>query len=109
MDEDDGFSADFLGMSDADSDDAFYTTEEGQVTENPDSIFTGNSEAFSRMEERYKREMGDRKNPHMSARQSALQFDQEKWENNRLQASGVFTQQGETVRNMKRLRSRRKM
>ncbi|KNB43586.1 pre-mRNA-splicing factor ATP-dependent RNA helicase [Blastocystis sp. subtype 4] len=97
LDEDDGFSADFLGMSDADSDDAFYTTEEGQVTENPDSIFTGNSEAFSRMEERYKREMGDRKNPHMSARQSALQFDQEKWENNRLQASGVLTQQGETT------------
>lgn len=50
------------------------------------------------MEERYKREMGDRKNPHMSARQSALQFDQEKWENDRLQASGVLMQQGETVR-----------
>lgn len=61
-------------------------------------MFRGNSESFTRMEERYKREMGDRKNPHMSARQSALQFDQEKWENDRLQASGVLMQQGETVR-----------
>ena len=103
MDEEDGISADFLGMNDSDSDGAFYATEEGQVPENPDSIFTGNSEVFAKKEERYKREMGDRKNPHMSARQSALQFDQEKWETNRLQASGVLMQQGSTVRNMKRI------
>ena len=32
------------------------------------------------------------------ARQSALQLDQEKWENDRLQASGVLSQSGDTVR-----------
>ena len=42
--------------------------------------------------------MGDKKLPRMSARQSALQLDQEKGENDRLQASGVLSQSGDTVR-----------
>lgn len=41
--------------------------------------------------------MGDQKIPRMSARQSALQLDQEKWENTLLQASGVVQNQGVMV------------
>ena len=41
--------------------------------------------------------MGDKKIPRLSARQSALQLDPEKWENDRLQASGVLVSSGGEV------------
>ena len=97
LEEDDDFSGGLLDSSDSGSDDAFYTTEEGQVAENPDSIFSGSSETFRRKEDQYRRAMGERKRPRLSARQSALQFDQEKWERDRMQASGVLVQEGEVV------------
>lgn len=55
-------------------------------------------ELLKKKEANYRRAMGDKKLPRMSARQSALQLDQEKWENDRLQASGVLSQSGDTVR-----------
>ena len=60
-------------------------------------MFLGSSEKNREKEERYFRAMGSNKIPRMSARQSALQYDQEKWENQRLQSSGVITQQGVLV------------
>ena len=45
----------------------------------------------------YRRAMGDKMIPRLSARQSALQLDQEKWENDRLQASGVLVSSGGEV------------
>lgn len=45
----------------------------------------------------YRRSMGEKKAPRISARQNAFQMDQEKWENTLLQASGVASQQGVIV------------
>lgn len=60
-------------------------------------MFSGSSELFRRKEDQYRRAMGERKRPRLSARQSAFQLDQEKWERDRMQASGVLVQEGEMV------------
>ena len=60
-------------------------------------MFLGDQEKFKEKEDQYRRTMGDQKIPRMSARQSALQLDQEKWENTLLQASGVVQNQGVMV------------
>lgn len=52
---------------------------------------------LKKKEASYRRAMGDKKIPRLSARQSALQLDQEKWENDRLQASGVLVSSGGEV------------
>lgn len=87
-----------LGGSDS-SDDEFYekvysaaffadSQDDGQAAEG-DNVFWGDRAQFESKERRYKRQMGERKVPHMSARQSALQADQEKWENLQIRSSGV--------------------
>ena len=67
---------------------ACESQDDGQAAEG-DSVFLGDREQFESKERRYKRQMGERKVPHMSARQSALQADQEKWENLQIRSSGV--------------------
>lgn len=52
---------------------------------------------MKKKEANYRRAMGDKKIPRLSARQSALQHDQEKWEQDRLQASGVLVSNGADV------------
>ena len=41
--------------------------------------------------------MGDRKDPHLSAKQSQFHHDQEKWENRQMQSSGVIDGRDEQV------------
>ena len=81
----------------SDSDDAFYTTEEGTVARDPETAFSGNDEKNAQKEEMYKRSMGDRKDPHLSAKQSQFHHDQEKWENRQMQSSGVIDGQDDQV------------
>lgn len=68
--------------------DSFDGQDDGQAAEG-DRVFLGDRAQFESKERRYKRQMGERKVPHMSARQSALQADQEKWENLQIRSSGV--------------------
>ena len=57
----------------------------------------GDEKEFQEKEKSYRRSMGEKKAPRISAQQNAFQLDQEKWENTLLQASGVASQQGVTV------------
>ena len=62
--------------------------DDGQATDG-DLLFLGDQKKFDSKEKQYKLHMGEKKIPRMSARQSALQADQEKWENLQMQSSGV--------------------
>lgn len=96
-DDDDDFKPSPHFDDGSDSDDAFYTTEEGTVARDPETAFSGNDEKNAQKEEMYKRSMGDRKDPHLSAKQSQFHHDQEKWENRQMQSSGVIDGQGDQV------------
>ena len=71
--------------------------EEGIIARDPETAFTGNEEKNAQKEEMYKRSMGDRKDPHLSAKQSQFHHDQEKWEKRQMQSSGVFEGQDDQV------------
>ena len=96
-DDDDDFKPSPHFDDGSDSDDAFYTTEEGTVARDPETAFSGNDEKNAQKEEMYKRSMGDRQDPHLSAKQSQFHHDQEKWENRQMQSSGVIDGQGDQV------------